>query len=59
MPDLDNASMSNTVKELFLTLQGDGAQPGRAANTQAKIAWCLAHPLWRLSPQAHKITGSP
>ncbi len=33
--------------------------PDRAANTQAAIAWCLAHPQWRLSLQTHKITGIP
>ena len=33
--------------------------PDRAANTQAAIAWCLAHPQWSLSLQTHKITGIP
>ena len=31
--------------------------PGRDANTAAAIAYCLAHPLWRLSLQTHKLTG--
>lgn len=31
--------------------------PERAENTQACIAYCLAHPQWRLSLQTHKITG--
>ncbi len=31
--------------------------PAREANTQAAIAYCLAHPQWRLSLQTHKITG--
>lgn len=31
--------------------------PSRAANTAAAIAYCLAHPLWRLSLQTHKLTG--
>lgn len=31
--------------------------PALAANTQAAIAYCLAHPRWRLSIQTHKITG--
>ena len=30
----------------------DGLQ--RAANTQAAVAYCLAHPRWRLSLQTHK-----
>lgn len=31
--------------------------PKREANTQAAIAYCLAHPRWRLSLQSHKIIG--
>ena len=31
--------------------------PARAANTDAAIAYCLAHPKWRLSLQTHKFTG--
>ncbi|MGD9965894.1 MAG: 7-carboxy-7-deazaguanine synthase [Hyphomonadaceae bacterium] len=31
--------------------------PAREANTQAAIAYCLAHPQWRLSLQTHKLTG--
>jgi 7-carboxy-7-deazaguanine synthase (Cx14CxxC type) len=33
----------------------DGAD--LAANTQAAIAFCLAHPRWRLGLQTHKLTG--
>jgi 7-carboxy-7-deazaguanine synthase len=33
--------------------------PARAENTAAAIAWCLAHPQWRLSLQTHKVTGIP
>jgi len=33
--------------------------PGQAANIQAAIAYCLAHPRWRLSLQTHKLTGIP
>ena len=29
------------------------------ANTQAAIAYCLAHPQWRLSVQTHKYLGIP
>jgi 7-carboxy-7-deazaguanine synthase (Cx14CxxC type) len=29
----------------------------REANTQAAIAYCLAHPQWRLSLQTHKMIG--
>ncbi len=31
----------------------------RAANTAAAIAYCLDHPRWRLSLQAHKFLGIP
>ena len=31
--------------------------PDVAANTQAAIAYCLAHPAWRLSLQTHKVVG--
>ena len=33
--------------------------PAREANTQAAIAYCLAHPQWRLGLQTHKLTGLP
>ena len=35
----------------------DNAQ--QAANTQAAIAYCRAHPQWRLSLQTHKLLGIP
>lgn len=31
--------------------------PARAENTRAAIAYCLAHPHWRLSVQTHKDLG--
>jgi organic radical activating enzyme len=33
--------------------------PDREAHTRAAVAWCLAHPQWRLSLQAHKLLGIP
>src|SRR5690606_23639771 len=33
--------------------------PDLQANTQAAIAYCLAHPRWRLSLQTHKFVGLP
>ena len=33
--------------------------PAREANTAAAIAYCLAHPQWRLSLQTHKLIGIP
>jgi 7-carboxy-7-deazaguanine synthase (Cx14CxxC type) len=35
----------------------DGAE--RTAHTRAAIAYCLAHPAWRLSLQTHKVLGIP
>jgi 7-carboxy-7-deazaguanine synthase (Cx14CxxC type) len=33
--------------------------PARVANTAAAVAYCLAHPRWRLSLQTHKMIGIP
>jgi len=33
--------------------------PTREANTAAAVAYCLAHPQWRLSLQTHKLLGIP
>ena len=33
--------------------------PDRQANTDAAVAYCLAHPAWRLSVQTHKVIGIP
>jgi 7-carboxy-7-deazaguanine synthase (Cx14CxxC type) len=41
----------------FLLQPMDG--PALEANTRAAIAYCRAHPVWRLSLQTHKILGIP
>ena len=33
--------------------------PEREANTARAVAYCLAHPRWRLSLQTHKLLGIP
>jgi 7-carboxy-7-deazaguanine synthase (Cx14CxxC type) len=33
--------------------------PDRADNARAAVAYCLAHPQWRISLQTHKILGIP
>jgi 7-carboxy-7-deazaguanine synthase (Cx14CxxC type) len=43
--------------ERFFLQPMDG--PDRDAHTQAAIAYCLAHPRWRLSVQTHKYLGIP
>nr|WP_280528931.1 7-carboxy-7-deazaguanine synthase [Chromobacterium violaceum] len=51
------AQMPETVAELdfdtFYLQPMDG--PELAANTRAAIAYCMAHPQWRLSVQTHKV----
>jgi 7-carboxy-7-deazaguanine synthase (Cx14CxxC type) len=41
--------------EHFFLQPMDGAR--REANTRAAVDYCLAHPRWRLSLQAHKLIG--
>jgi 7-carboxy-7-deazaguanine synthase (Cx14CxxC type) len=43
--------------EHFFLQPMDG--PFRAENTAKTVAYCLAHPRWRLSLQSHKIVGIP
>jgi 7-carboxy-7-deazaguanine synthase len=55
--DVDPARFEAWDFERFLLQPMDG--PHRVANTQAAIAYCLAHPRWRLSVQTHKYLGIP
>ncbi len=41
----------------FLLQPMDG--PDLLENTKSAIAYCLAHPQWRLSVQTHKVLGMP
>jgi 7-carboxy-7-deazaguanine synthase len=41
--------------ERFFLQPMDG--PNQRDNTQAAIAYCQAHPQWRLSVQTHKVIG--
>ena len=52
---VDPARFEGLDFERFLLQPMDG--PERAANTEAAIAYCLAHPRWRLSVQTHKYLG--
>jgi 7-carboxy-7-deazaguanine synthase len=52
---VDPARFEGLAFERFLLQPMDG--PRRAENTQAAIAYCLAHPRWRLSVQTHKYLG--
>ena len=52
---VDPARFEGWAFETFRLQPMDG--PDRAANTEAAIAYCLAHPRWRLSVQTHKYLG--
>ncbi len=54
---VDPASFESMDFERFLLQPMDG--PRRVENTQAAIAYCLAHPRWRFSVQTHKYLGIP
>ena len=56
-PGADPAALEGLAFDRFLLQPMDG--PAQAANTQAAIAYCLAHPRWRLSVQTHKYLGLP
>ena len=54
-PELDPAEFESLAFDHFLLQPMDG--PARHANTAKAIAYCLAHPRWRLSLQTHKFMG--
>ena len=56
-PGVDPARFEGLDFERFYLQPTDG--PEREANTRAAIAYCLAHPRWRLSVQTHKYLGLP
>jgi len=56
-PGVDPARFETLAFERFYLQPMDG--PAKAANTAAAVAYCLAHPRWRLSVQTHKYLGLP
>jgi 7-carboxy-7-deazaguanine synthase (Cx14CxxC type) len=52
---VDPARFEHMAFERFALQPMDG--PALAENTKAAIAYCLAHPRWRLSVQTHKYLG--
>jgi 7-carboxy-7-deazaguanine synthase (Cx14CxxC type) len=54
-PEADPALFVGLDFRHFMLQPMDG--PDVAQNTQAAIAYCLAHPQWRLSVQTHKALG--
>ncbi|KAF0113684.1 MAG: radical SAM domain-containing protein [Rhodospirillaceae bacterium] len=55
--DLDPARFTSLRFRHFFLQPKDG--PDREPDTMAAIRYCLAHPMWRLSLQTHKILGLP
>jgi 7-carboxy-7-deazaguanine synthase len=53
----DPAGFEGLAFGRFLLQPMDG--PRQAENTAAAVAYCLAHPRWRLSLQTHKLLGIP
>jgi 7-carboxy-7-deazaguanine synthase len=56
-PDLLPEALAGLDFRHFWLQPMDG--PARIANTQAAVAYCLAHARWRLSLQTHKLIGIP
>jgi len=54
-PDLPPAAVESLAFKHKLLQPMDG--PAVKENTAAALAYCLAHPTWRLSLQTHKILG--
>ena len=54
---VDPARFEGLPFERFYLQPMDG--PELEANTRATVAYCLAHPRWRLSVQTHKVLGIP
>ncbi len=56
-PGVDPARFASLRFAHFLLQPMDN--PAQAANTAAAVAYCRAHPQWRLSLQTHKLLGIP
>ena len=54
---VDPEGFAGLAFENFFLQPMDG--PARIGNTEAAVAYCLAHPRWRLSLQTHKLIGIP
>lgn len=54
-PDAQPERFESLDFDHFFLQPMDG--PALAANTEAAVAYCMAHPQWRLSVQTHKVAG--
>lgn len=56
-PGLEPEELAHLPFQRFSVQPMDG--PERERNTELAVAFCLAHPSWRLSLQTHKTLGIP
>jgi organic radical activating enzyme len=57
-PDAQPECFASLEFEAFYLQPMDDADPAvTRRNTEAALAYCLAHPQWRLSLQTHKLLG--
>ena len=57
-PDAQPERFAHLDFDAFFLQPLDGPTPDETmANTQAALAYCMAHPQWRLSLQTHKLLG--
>ena len=56
-PGVDPGRFESLQFERFYLQPMDG--PDLQANVEATVAYCMAHPRWRLSVQTHKYLGLP
>ena len=56
-PDAQPSAFEHLAFRHFFLSPMDG--PRLSENTQAAIHYCLGHPRWKLSIQAHKLIGMP
>lgn len=56
-PGIAPGDLEDLAFEHFFLQPMDG--PARIENTAAAVAYCLAHPRWRVSLQTHKLMGIP
>ncbi|MEI6985669.1 MAG: 7-carboxy-7-deazaguanine synthase [Rhodospirillaceae bacterium] len=59
-PGLDACTLEDLAfAHFFVQPMAGRTKAATAANLASAVAWCLAHPRWRLSLQTHKLIGLP
>jgi hypothetical protein len=54
-PEIDLDALETLRFDHYFVQPMDGIR--LAENTQWAVEWCMRHPVWRLSVQAHKVIG--